>query len=343
MQNRTLKLLLAIIIATFIPHHVTAQKFKYDVRFGTFIDNGEYNSPYKAPQTMAGAYVIPTVGIAMDTVHRLMVGVSYLQEFGVEPFSRRPDFVAYYNYKARSFSGFAGLLPRSEMRGNYSRALFSDSVGYYNHTIAGALLRWQGERGEIEAFFDWTTLDRTTGAEAFMAGSAGRLTPGRFSVGYSGYMYHYRGAEGSPDFLVDNIMWRLYTGIDLADRTPLDKLYFEMGIIGSNQRGRISATNSGQWISRAGFQGAFNVEWHGWGIEDTFFAGKPLMPLWERYGTRVYWGDAFYNAPIYNRTDIYWGRSFLGCIDLRVAMVLHATAKGLDFCQQATLKLKFGN
>ncbi len=29
-------------------------RFDYDVRLGTFIDNGEYNSDYKAPKTLSG-------------------------------------------------------------------------------------------------------------------------------------------------------------------------------------------------------------------------------------------------------------------------------------------------
>lgn len=325
-------------------------RFDYDVRLGTFIDNGEYNSDYKAPKTLSGVWVMPTVGMRFGGggEHRIMTGIGFLQQFGQKPFGQVPDFVAYYNYAGRVFNGFGGLLPRDEMRGYYSRALFSDSVGYFKRTLAGALLRWEGTRGGIEAFFDWNAEDTKTGKESFMAGLAGELNLGRrqlFRIGLAGYMYHYRLGERAveageaPNFLVDNAMYHLYGGFDLGELTPLDVLSLDAGIVGSLSRGRIAVGNAGGWTARAGFHARFNIEWHGWGIEDTFFAGKGLMPLYDVYGTQVYWGDAFYNAPLYNRTDLYWSKTLVSWLSIRAALVLHQTARGIDFCQQASVRV----
>lgn len=320
--------------------------FDYDVRLGAFLDNGEYNSHYKAPQTLSGAYVIPTVGLRFNGGHRIMAGISFLQQFGQKPFGEVPDFLAYYNYTGKVFNGFGGLLPRAEMKGYYSRALFSDSVGYFKHTLAGALLQWEGERGRIEAFFDWNAEDTKTGKESFMAGLAGQLKLGRrglFYTGLAGYMYHYRlgdkavSAGEAPNFLVDNVMYHVYAGFDLGDITALDVLSLDVGVVGSMSRGRIEVGNAGGWTVRAGFHARFNLEWHGWGIEDTFFAGKGLMPLYDIYGTQVYWGDAFYNAPVYNRTDLYWAKTLGKRLSIRAALVFHQTAQGVDFCQQASV------
>ena len=179
-----------------------------------------------------------------------------------------------------------------------------------------------------------------------MAGLAGRLNLGRrglFNVGLAGYMYHYRigdkavSAGEAPNFLVDNVMYHVYGGIDLGGITALDVLSLDVGIVGSLSRGRIEVGNAGGWTPRAGFHARFNLEWHGWGIEDTFFAGKGLMPLWDVYGSQVYWGDAFYNAPVYNRTDLYWSKTLAERLSIRAALVFHQTAGGLDFCQQASL------
>lgn len=323
-----------------------AVKFDYDVRLGAFLDNGEYNSSYKVPQTLSGAYVIPTVGLRFNGGHRIMAGISFLQQFGQKPFGEAPDFLAYYNYTGRVFNGFGGLLPRAEMKGYYSRALFSDSVGYFKHTLAGALLQWEGERGRIEAFFDWNAEDTKTGKESFMAGLAGQLRLGRrglFYTGLAGYMYHYRPGTKSVEqglasnFLVDNVMYHVYGGFDFGEITALDVLSLDAGIVGSMSRGRIEVGNAGGWTARAGFHARFNLEWHGWGIEDTFFAGKGLMPLWDVYGTQVYWGDAFYNAPVYNRTDLYWSKTLGRRLSIRAALVFHQTAQGVDFCQQASV------
>lgn len=328
-------------------------KFDYDFKLGTFLDNGEYKFNDKTPQTLSGVYVIPTVGIRFNGNHRIMAGVSFLQQFGQESFGKSPDFMAYYNYNGDLFNGFGGILPRSEMKGHYSRAMFSDSVGYFKHSMAGALLQWEGERGYIEVFIDWNFRDDKNGKESFMAGSAGRLNlgpKGLFYVGYSGYMYHYLIGkdnaiqEGAPNSLVDNVMYEVYGGVNLAERTALDVLSLEVGVIGSMSRGRATVdnpadNNSSDWIARAGFNARFNVEWNGWGIEDTFFAGNGLMPLWDLYGTKVYWGDTFYNASVYNRTDIYWSKTLGKRFDIRVAMVLHQTAQSIDFCQQATIRV----
>lgn len=323
-------------------------RFDYDVRFGAFLDNGEYNSDYKAPRTLSGAWVMPTVGLRFGDGHRIMTGVAFLQQFGQKPFGEVPDFVAYYNYRGRVFNGFGGLLPRDEMGGYYSRALFSDSVGYFKRTLAGALLRWEGDRGGIEAFFDWNAEDTKTGKESFMAGLAGRLNLGRrslFRIGLAGYMYHYRlgqravEAGEAPNFLVDNAMYHLYGGFDVGELTALDVLSLDVGIVGSLSRGRIEVGNAGGWTARAGFHARFDIEWHGWGLEDTFFAGKGLMPLWDTYGTQVYWGDAFYRAPLYNRTDLYWSKTLASRLSIRAALVFHQTARGLDFCQQASVRV----
>lgn len=325
-----------------------AVQFDYDVRLGAFLDNGEYNSSWKSPQTLSGAYVIPTAGLRFNGGHRIMAGISFLQQFGQKPFGETPDFLAYYNFTGKVFNGFGGLLPRAEMKGYYSRALFSDSVGYFKHTLAGALLQWEDERGQIEAFFDWNASDTKTGKESFMAGLAGQLKLGRrglFYTGLAGYMYHYRPGtksveEGStPNFLVDNVMYHVYGGVDLGPVTALDILSLDVGIVGSMSRGRIEVGNAGGWTARAGFHARFNIEWHGWGIEDTFFAGKGLMPLWDLYGTQVYWGDAFYNAPVYNRTDLYWAKTLGKRLSIRAALVLHQTAQGVDFCQQASVRV----
>lgn len=322
--------------------------FDYDFRFGAFLDNGEYNSTYKDPKTLSGVYVIPTVGLRFNGGHRIMAGVSFLQQFGQKPFGEVPEFLAYYNYTGKVFNGLGGLLPRAQMKGDYSRALFSDSVGYFKHTLAGALLQWEGERGRIEAFFDWNSEDTKTGKESFMAGAAGRLKFGQrglFYAGFAGYMYHYRIGDQAVDqglaenFLVDNVMYRFYGGADFGSVTALDVLSLDLGIVGSLSRGRIAVGNSGSWIGRAGFQARFNIEWHGWGIEDTFFAGKGLMPLWDIYGSQVYWGDVFYNAPVYNRTDVYWSKTLGQRLSIRAALVFHQTAQGLDFCQQATVRV----
>lgn len=327
----------------------SAVRFSYDVHMGAFLDNGEYSSTYKVPQTLSGAYVTPTVGLRFGGgTHRVMAGISFLQPFGQKPFDRVPDFLAYYNYTGRIFTGYGGLLPRADMKGYYSRALFSDSVGYFKHTLAGTLLQWSGGHGTIEAFFDWNSSDLQSGKESFMAGLAGQLYLGKqelFRLGMAGYMYHYRIGEKSveeglaPNFLVDNVMYHVYGGVDLSSVAPLDKLWLDVGIVGSLSRGRIAVDNAGGWTPRAGFHARLNLEWRGWGVEDTFFVGKGLMPLWNIYGSQVYWGDAFYNAPLYNRTDLYWSKTLARCLSIRAALVFHQTAQGVDFCQQATLKV----
>lgn len=322
--------------------------FDYSVRLGTFLDNGEYNSDYKMPQTMSAAWITPTVGLRFEGRHRIMTGVSGLQEFGQKPFNKVPDLVAYYNYQGQVFTAFAGLFPREELKGDYPRAFFSDSVGYFKRTLAGALFRWEGKRGMLETFLDWNIQDTVQGKEAFMVGVSGHLQWGKynqFQLGLVGTYYHYRLGQRAvdnglaPHFLVDNAMYQAYGKFDFGKMTPLDTLSLDMGIVGSFSRGRPAVGHAGKWTARAGFQARLHVKWRGWGLEDTFFAGRGLMPLWNTYGTLVYWGDAFYNAPLYNRTDIYWSKTLASLLDIRLALVLHQTAQGVDFCQQATVQV----
>lgn len=128
--------------------------FVYDVGFEFNFDNREYGGgEYSPSMTVLGARLTPSVGIRMDaspaSVHSLMLGIDVMKDFGsdarTEDLFRELTF--YYKWEKdfgrTGMTLTAGIFPRSEMRGSYSTAFFSDYVRFYDPNLEGLILRFR--------------------------------------------------------------------------------------------------------------------------------------------------------------------------------------------------------
>ena len=213
-----------------------AQEFKAGVDFTTLFDNTEYASMEGvASGTLFGARLTPEVGVAWQERNELMVGVDLYQDFGHDKFLSAAKLRLYYAYNAPQVKLYAGLFPRSAMRGLRSPLFFDPSYSYYNNSIGGVLARYEDEHhlSYVEFAMDYTGMRSFDTREAFNITSSGRhglqLTmPGVLAYGYDFYMGHYA-KDYNPatvDGVVDNIVLTPYVEYENGDlcrlgNTPL--------------------------------------------------------------------------------------------------------------------------
>lgn len=324
----------SLAILTTLPS--AAQKFIWAADGGVFIDNAEGSSSVTQQSTLAGAWITPRLGVEIaDSTHRakhrFMVGFDFTQQFGMPAFGQVPKAQIFYNYRGeRGANHSIGLLPRSAMRGDYSRAMFSDSMLYFNHTVQGAVVSWRGAKMGGEVFFDWFALDKASNTEAFMAGGS---FDARFAdlitLDINGYYAHNKICT-EETFLNDNAVYGALMGVDVARFLQLDALSLKVGVLGSWNRNRLAADNAGVGRAGLGFNARFKAAYKGFAIEDEFFCGDPLS---------VMWGSRYYESKLMNRADVSWGYLLkikeICSFDFRVSLVLYSTETGNDFSQMA--------
>lgn len=304
----------------------TAQEVVWGGRFDFFFDNREYKSSINWPQTLFGARISPEIGIRWDDKHSIMAGASMLANFGAKPFETGNEAIAYYKYDTPKFKAFAGVVPRSNIKGDYSGAFFSDSIRYYDPNITGLLLQYEGGRGYFEFGCDWNSMITNTKREKFMLFSAGRLNLGALYGGYHFTMYHHAGSH-LIDGVVDNVLIHPFVGTDLTRLTGMDSLTFQVGWINAFQNDRKYVN---KYVTPGGAQIELRVEKWKFGIFNTLYIGKNLMPYYMTdipdldYGPGLYWGEPFYRtSSIYNRAEIYWQAVRNSQFDLRISSVHH--------------------
>lgn len=304
-----------------------AQEFEWSVDFDMNFDNREYASLSVPSQTLFGARLTPMVGFGWDEGRNaLMAGVDVVKTFGRDRFSEDPQLVLYYAYRSQRFRATAGVFPRRMMLGDYSPAIFSDSVRFYDNNLDGLLLQYTGERGFAELGVDWDGAYSKEEREKFRIFSSGRIDRGEFVGGYTLSVYHFAGREGVKG-VVDNIAVEPYVGFDMKRLLPLDCATVTAGWLQTMQRDRISGEKG---VRPAGGELRLKVEkWHA-GIDNRLYVGDDLMPYFSRYGGELYAGERFYSleggtSDCYDRLEFYYDRlwSTRAVVGLHVGFVFH--------------------
>ena len=67
------------------------------------------------------------------------------------------------------------------------------------------------------------------------------------------------------------------------------------------------------------------------------------MPFYEKYGSLVYRGDAFYHNKFYSRTDLVFHIVSNRFVDLTGSLTLHANDKTTGFWQQIACRFYMDN
>jgi len=325
-------------LALFVFTDASAQRFLWNARFDSQFDNREYKSEINWPQTLFGARLTPEIGIGWGNGNGMMIGVDLMADFGAKTFNTDPELLFYYQYDSKRFKAYAGVFPRHKLMGGYSNAFFSDSVRFYDANLDGLLLQYVGGRGYVEVACDWNSMLSQTTREKFMLFSSGRVNTPVFYAGYNVSMYHHAGTV-DEDGVVDNVLLNPYIGVDLTRKLPLDSLYLQAGWMQAFQNDRKYV---GEYVSPHGVQIELRVEKWKFGVFNTAYIGKNLMPYYDApyfdYGHGLYFGEPFYrtNSNIYDRLELYWHPIRKESMNLRVASIHHYDGKKWGWQQMVT-------
>lgn len=304
-------LLLLLCVAVVAP--ASAQKFLWSADFDLNFDNREYADLSVPSQTLFGARLTPMVGMGWGgTQHSLMIGADITKTFGRDSrFCEDPELVLYYAYRGRKFGATAGIFPRKMLLGDYSGAIASDSVRFYDKNLDGVLLQYRGLGGFVELGVDWDGVYSVEEREKFRLFSAGEYTRQVFTCGYTASVYHFAGRVGVAG-VVDNIAVQPYIGAKFEHLLPIDRLSLTAGWIQTFQRDRRSGE---KMVAPYGGELRLRLEkWHV-GIDNRLYIGQNLMPYFARYGGELYAGERFYAmeggaSKLYNRTELYYDRTW---------------------------------
>lgn len=323
----------------------TAQRLtpEWSVTFFSFADNREYKPEQRQiPQSILGSWLVPQVGLQLDSVHHLHTGVGLQRYFGSA--DQAPDqvaYVAYYRYFARPFELYVGSFPARSLLADYPNALFYDSIANLRLNSANIFWRIFGQRWHANIWLDWSGHQTQTQREAFLVGIAGRYRLGKTYATLQSYMHHFaHTAAGSSDqHIVDNGMGRLCVGVGTSAGFLLDSLNVNAGMLGAYSRER---GVDPRYQFSGGFFGEAAIEKFGIGIKNTLYIGENLMPLYGKYSAEhLYWGDPFYQNTLYNRSDFYVQLFETDRVQGRFTWSVHAAAGFITHQQTFTLSVCF--
>ncbi|MEG1663929.1 MAG: hypothetical protein RSC07_00980 [Mucinivorans sp.] len=312
-----------------------AQKLLWNVDMEAFLDNREYKNEFQSSESLLGVKILPEIGVGFSEHHALRVGLSATTDLGSTEFVDYLKLTLHYTFDYAPFKLDVGLFSRRCVTDIMPRALMYDSLSYYRPTMGGLYWQFYNKWATVDVWLDWMGRLTKYSREDFAFGSSARFRPVRFFyAGWNGYLHHSTGNKKLDTDtyrpLTENAVYLIYAGIDLSDVTPFEKLYLDGGYLGSYTR--VRGANPMQ-KSSSGLHIRFGMEWQGIGVENVYYTGGDMMPLWDTYGSELYMGDPYYRNSGYNRTDLYIKLIKTSQVDVSFDFSLHA-AQGTLGCGQ---------
>lgn len=337
-----------------------AVKFAYDADFEYHFDNREFDAGknlYTPSSTIHAIRLTPTVGVDViqnsNIRHRIMIGVDIFKQMGESPVSKKDkglentdlfrEISFYYNINAHTrtslIKGYAGVLPRRLMEGDYGRAVISDSLAFYDNNIEGILINVRRPEAIYELGLDWMGMIGPGRRERFMVFSYGEGALSKvLSAGWVAQLYHMANSNECKG-VVDNILIQPFLKAEFASLTSMQKLTAKLSWLQGGQQDRVF---NGKFEFPMGGQLDLNVQKWNVGILNSLFVGTSMMPYCDnvdaagdKYGRTLYRGDPFYKvhgdvvnknwkkAGAYDRFEVYYQPHIADFMDLRLSVVAH--------------------
>ncbi|MBE6309758.1 MAG: hypothetical protein E7080_01725 [Bacteroidales bacterium] len=315
-----------------------AQGVTWSVDLNTIFDNREGDDYYSSDGTIFLTRVSPEVGLAFQDKHKIAAGVSWIQPCGDDWKNHKVLPTVYYRYDSGEWRASFGIFPRSQFVNPLPTFLLSDSIAYNEPNVRGLLIQYVKPRGYAELSLDWRSQQSETRREAFNINFNGEWNPrGALLVGGYAQVNHLAKRKNAPEGegVNDDIMANPYVGLNLSRCTALDSLQVKAGALVSLQRSRAA----GGWQNRAGLLVNAVAEKKRISVEETFFVGKGVMPLYPYFGTLLNMGDPYFQAPMYSRTDVNFHFIRNRFVNLEASLVFHYTKEAFGFWQQLKLRV----
>ena len=313
-----------------------AQELEWSIDASILFNNREGGEDSTTPdQTVLFTRLAPEVGLSMlNGEHVLKGGVVWYQPMIDDLSGYKVLPTLYYRYNNdNGWHVTAGLMPRSLMVERMPRYLWSDSLNYCQPNLHGIMAQLIKPSGYAELAVDWRQMQTERQREAFtlMLNTDWRIAGPLRLGGHLQYshlamtLYHVE-----EQHVNDNVMINPMVTLDLSPRTPLDSIRIAAGAIIDMERDR----SNDQWESPAGFVASATARWRWIQLDETFYTGKELMPLYYKFGSQLILGDPYYLNKTYSRTDLTFHIVSNRFVDLTGSLSIHATEKTTGFWQQ---------
>jgi len=325
-MKQTLFILLLLI--SFI---AKSQDFEYQILFEGIGDNREFTQEFALPQTIMGTRGAFEFGVNIDN-HRLRGGLSHLLEFGSDIDAQKPKLTLYYQFTDNNKEFLFGAFPRRDKL-NFPLAMLTDTLLYYRPNIEGFLGKINWNWGHQLGFVEWVGRQTVEQREQFMAGSSGELFFKNLFLQNYLIMFH----DAHTKLNLPNQHITDYSGyaIQVGIRTSDDSEFqgdLKAGVLGSMYRIR-SVTDG--YVTAKSLFAETKARYKNFGLKSVLSSG----------GSHNFaFGDGYYSAKNYWRTDIIWyfinHRNVKGKFNVSMHVV---NWEMLDQQQQLSIIYMFGN
>jgi hypothetical protein len=286
----------------------------------------------------------PEVGVSMnDGQHVLKGGIVWYQPMIDDLSGYRILPTLYYRYnRPEGWHFTVGLIPRTLMVQRMPRYLWSDSLDYCQPNLRGTMIQLVKPSGYTEIAVDWRQLQTDWRREAFAVtlNTDWRVAgPFRFG-GHLQYSHlamsrlRIEDQHVNDDFIINPM-----AALDLSHRTVLDSLRLDAGAIIALERAR----SDDHWHKPAGFVATATARWRWLQLDETFYTGQDLMPLYPTFGSQLNLGDPYYHNKTYSRTDLTAHVVSNRFVDLSASLMYHVTEHVTGFWQQITCRFYLDN
>lgn len=281
------------IIFVLIAITAKSQDFEYQFLFEGIGDNREYFNDIAYPQTILGSRGAFEIGVKIDN-HKVKGGLSYLLEFGSDIDAQKPKLTLYYQFKSEKNEFLFGAFPRRNKL-NFPLAMLTDTLLYYRPNIEGMFGEYHWDWGHQNAFIDWISRQTDFNSEIFTAGISGEIFVNNiFLQNYVLLTHDAVPAIESPENQIEDYLgFAVQAGIRTQANSNING-HIKAGILGSSFRDR-SLDN--------GFKNAFSFFAEAKGKYKNFEVKSVLNSGGSH---RFAYGDLFYRAENYLRTDVTW-------------------------------------
>ena len=336
-------ILLALSIAAALS--ATAQQsVLWSIDFATVFENREGSDKYLPSQTIFQTRLAPEVGLSfLDGAHSIVGGAVWTQPCNGDFEDYDISATVYYQYQSPMWRIAIGMFPRTKLIEPMNPVEWSDLKAYNEPNIRGVLLQFVHPNGFFEASIDWRSMQSATRREAFNANINGRWHPrSAIMTGGRAHLNHLaKSSSNNEDQSVnDDIMLNPFVAVDLAYCTPFDSLVIEAGPILQLERDRGDGHG---WRTPAGVLINAVAEWNVFGIEEMFYAGQNLFPLYPKYGDKLNLGDPTFQSHVYSRTTLYAYIFRNQFMNLEGALDFHVARGATTFWQKIVLRVYIGD
>ena len=318
---------------------------EWSVDASVLLNNREGGEDCTTPdQTFFFTRLAPEVGFSLlDGSHVLKGGVVWYQPMIDDMSGYKILPTLYYRYNNdNGWHMTIGLMPRSLMVERAPRYLWSDSLNYTQPNLRGIMAQYIKPQGFAELAVDWRQLQTDYRREAFtiMLNTDWRIA-GPWRLGahlqYSHLAMsrlHLEEQHVNDDFVINPML-----ALDLSHHTALDSLRLSAGAIIAMERDR----GINEWECPAGFLATATARWRWLELDETFYTGQGIMPLYSNQGSLLYQGDPYFNYKTYSRTDLVFHIVNNRFVDLTGSLTFHATNKTTGFWQQIACRFYIDN